>query len=339
MATQTEANYPGDIVKEEAPQLRSRDSVYVDQSQTLVVGTVCKTGTNGRKIALGSPADEVQTISIAGTLTAGSYTLGIKTPAGVVEHVVVPYDAANNAAIQALLDTALGTNAVVVTGTLRTANIFTFSGIDYSEKPQPLIELDAGAATGVTSADVVRTTGGGQGTYAAVDAVQTIGITGTLTAGTFTITLQDKTGTAKTTAAIAYNANNAAIQSALDTLLGTNAVVVGGTAITANTLTFSGEGYEGLPQQIVTIDTSGLTGATGYTAVHTTRGTPASEGGADSVCLNAVTTGSGETTTKGAFVVRDAVLSAEDLVFGSANKQEAIKALATHNIIVREALT
>ena len=122
---------------------------------------------------------------------------------------------------------------------------------------------------------VVKKTSAGQiaalGTGLADD-VQTIGITGTLSAGSFTLgftTPDDKT---IWTDPIAYNGNTAAVQAGVDTALGGSICVVAGTAITAMTFTFSGTAYSGIEQPLIQINTQGLTGEEDTTITHTTVG-------------------------------------------------------------------
>lgn len=101
--------------------------------------------------------------------------------------------------------------------------------------------------------------------------VQAVTITGTPTGGTFTLTLDGET-----TAAIAYNAAAAAVQTALEGLSNVQAgavVVAGGPGpTTPYTVTFSGTQYQGsnVPQMTAT---SSLTGGTApAVAVTTTTG-------------------------------------------------------------------
>lgn len=105
----------------------------------------------------------------------------------------------------------------------------------------------------------------------AVNDVQTITITAT--GGTFTITYTDPvTGETGTTAAIAYNANAATQQTAINTAIGATAVAVTGTG--PFVYTFSGTAYAGKAQILMTLDTSALTGGSA-TIAHTTTGSPA----------------------------------------------------------------
>lgn len=341
MASQTEGKNIGDVLKFEEKAKFSREAFLVDQSQTIVLGQVCKTGPGGRKIVLGAPADDVQTIAITGTLSAGSFTLVFTDEVGaVIETDPIAYNA-NTAAVQTGVDSALGAAAVVVSGTAITGMIFTFSGIEYSGVAQEMIAVDGSVLTGVEDITVTHTTIGGQGSSTAVDAVQTGAIGGTLTGGTWLLSLYDLNDDLVTTAAIAYNASTANIQTAIDTLLGTtDDIVAGGTAITAMTFTFSGAGYEGRAHKLMSIDGTLLTTSDPVrppiTMVHTTLGHPGGESQADCIALAAVTTGAGVYTTKATFLARHAIVDRQQLEFGSGNAVDAIASLAEVGIIVRD---
>lgn len=108
----------------------------------------------------------------------------------------------------------------------------------------------------------------------AVNEVQTLTITGTPDGGTFTLTFDGVT-----TATIAYNADAAAVQSALVALANVNTgdVVCGGGALpgTPVTITFGGR-YAGRNMPLITADGSSLTGGTTPAAAValTTQGSP-----------------------------------------------------------------
>lgn len=177
----------------------------------------------------------------------------------------------------------------------------------------------------------------GNGRQAAVAAnvneVQTLAITGTLTAGTFTLRIIDYLGVTRVTPPIAFNANTAAIQAALDDALGANAIVAGGTAITASTLTFSGTNYAGKKQSLIEVDTSGLTGEDDASVTRTTAGTSV-----EAVCLQNITTGASETTTKAVFLIRGpAVVSSANLAYGTATKAIIEASLLSLGIVARAA--
>jgi hypothetical protein len=109
----------------------------------------------------------------------------------------------------------------------------------------------------------------------AVNEVQTLTITGTPTGGDFTLTFDGQT-----TAAIAYNANSAAVQAALEALsnIGVGDVTCGGGALpgTPVTITFSGA-YAARDVPLITADDAGLTGGVSPTATvaETTKGNSA----------------------------------------------------------------
>jgi hypothetical protein len=116
----------------------------------------------------------------------------------------------------------------------------------------------------------------GQTTAAAAAAeVQTLTITGTPTGGTFTLAFNGQV-----TAPIAYNANAAAVQAALQALstIGSGNVTGGGGALpgTPVTLTFAGA-LTNTPVPLVTVASTAFTGGTTPAAAvaRTTRGVPA----------------------------------------------------------------
>lgn len=115
---------------------------------------------------------------------------------------------------------------------------------------------------------------------AGTNAVQTLSITGTPTGGTFTLTFNGET-----TAAIARNANAAAVESALLALrsLESGDVVASGGALpgTPVVLTFGGN-YARTPVPLITANGALLTGGNSPTAsvANTTPGVKATERGA-----------------------------------------------------------
>jgi hypothetical protein len=107
------------------------------------------------------------------------------------------------------------------------------------------------------------------GAIAAVNEVQTVTVTGSPTAGTFTLTFLGQT-----TGTIAYNATNAAVQTALEALnnIDTGDVTVTGPAGTW-VVTFGGK-YAALDVAMLGLGTNALTGGTTPTVVitETTKG-------------------------------------------------------------------
>lgn len=164
MSTNSQLIYPGDVLKMEAPSYYSREKVTVDESQTVIVGSVMyRNPANGRYKAFTANVNEVQTLAITGTLTAGTFTLAHKDYLGV-RRVTPPIAFnANTAAIQAALDDAFGANAIVAGGTAITASTLTFSGANYAGKEQELFEVDTDGLTGEDDASVTPTTKGGPG--------------------------------------------------------------------------------------------------------------------------------------------------------------------------------
>lgn len=166
---------------------------------------------------------------------------------------------------------------------------------------------------------------------AATDEVQTIGITGTLTAGSFTLTFVDLNGAVKTTDPIAYGADTAAVQAGVDTALGASKVTAGGTAITAMTFTFDGTGYTGLGQTLIVIDVSGLTGEEDATVTLTTSG---GGGAVTAVCLEKVTTTTDNPSIP--VLVRHAIVNKSQLDYGAVNEAAANATLLSLGILTRD---
>ena len=124
----------------------------------------------------------------------------------------------------------------------------------------------------------------------AVNAVQTLTFSGTPTGGTFVIWVPSADGTMVPTTAIAFNASATTISTALNVATGVSAgIVATGTTLPDHviTLTYSGTGYAGLPQQTAVVDiTLSTGGAAAVSEVSTVTGAVAEAGDeADSICL------------------------------------------------------
>lgn len=192
--------------------------------------------------------------------------------------------------------------------------------------------VTVGASQTIVLGQVLRDSGGSKlALQAAVNEVQTVAIAGTLSAGGFMISFVNALGNIKQTPLIAYNANLAAIQSAVDAALGANKVVVAGT-VASFTLTFSGTGMAGTPYAPVVIIADGLTGMTSISVTRTTKGVGA---GGDAACiaLEKVTTGAGESAEIVA-LVRDAVVVKDNLTFVTGTEAGAEAALAALGILM-----
>lgn len=335
MALQTELTRVHDIVKWEEDARFSREDLFVDESQTLVMGEVCRAGAGGRKVTLTTAVDEVQTIGITGTLTAGSFALTFVDLVGaLITTDPIAFDAITSA-IQTGVDTALGANKVTVAGTAITAMTFTFDGVGYAGLPQAPIVVDGSDLTGEADITVTITTPGGSG-VGPVDEVQTLAIAGTLTAGSYTLKWDDEDGDVQTIT-VQFDDDTAAVQVVLDAAFGAAAIVAGGTVHTAQTFTFSGVGFNRRPQDLGVLDVTNLTGATGTPAItETTAGGPGGKGEADSVCIKAVTTAAAAKTTKSLFIVREAIVHRNKLVItAGAVENDIVDQLAKVGILAR----
>jgi hypothetical protein len=110
--------------------------------------------------SVGAGADEVQTIAIAGSLSAGTFTLTFVDSDGVLNTTSPIAHNASTANVQTGVDNALGASKVTVGGTAITGMTFTFGGVGYAKTPQALIDVDTSGLTGMTSVSVTRTTSG-----------------------------------------------------------------------------------------------------------------------------------------------------------------------------------
>lgn len=352
MASQTEGAVISDVVLEESEgaNLRSRDQLLVDANQTLVLGSVCQKGIGGRMKAMGAGVDEVQLIGITGTLSAGTFTLGIpQLDGGVVWTDPIAYTG-DTAAVQAGVDTTPNGSGIVVGGTAITAMTFTFSGATHAGQGWPLIQINTEGLTGLEDTSITRTTAGGR-QVAMTDEVQTMTTVdaGTMDGGTFTLSVPHWNGTTVTTAAIAYNANAATIETAIDTAFAlvtpapkAGSITVGGTNLATSdiTLTYDGEEYEGRDWPLATVDAAlvtdgGVAGLVTATFAETTKGGEAAGGEVAGICLEAVTTAA-VYTTEAVFLTRDAVVKTSGLNFHSGNKVDCIAQLKALGIVCRE---
>lgn len=336
MAAKTESLTVGDIVKEERDNRASRQEMLVDANQTIVRGAVCRKGAAGRKVVIGAEVNDVQTVGITGSPT-GTTVLEFTNEAGArVTSDPIASDG-DTAAWQAGVDTCMPSGEVVVSGTAVTAMIFTFSGETVKGKLQPLMGVDISSATSAEDATVTHTTKGGWGSGSGADEVQTLAMAGTISGGTYTISITDESGEVQTTGDIAYDDNLAAINTELDSTLGNDQVVATGTIITACVFTFSGSNYEKRNQVPLTVDMSSLTGGgSTYTLAETTKGGSEGAPEADCIALEAVTTAA-VYTTKALFLVRDAVVLTNNLDFGAGNKIDAILQMEKVGIVARNA--
>lgn len=178
--------------------------------------------------------NEVQTLSISGAASGGSFTLTFDGE----ESAAIDYNA-SAATIEGVLDSmgSVGNgNVSCAGGAVGSADVtFTFSG-DFAGVDVPLLTADTTNLLGAdVTLSVVTLTEGNAGT----DEVQTFTLYGTPTGGTFTLTYDGQT-----TGAIAYNASAATVDTALEALsnIGAGDVAVTGGPLpgSALTITFGG---------------------------------------------------------------------------------------------------
>lgn len=137
------------------------------------------------------------------------------------------------------------------------------------------LEINGGRADGfdVSGDGFGKSLQAGQALGGLTAEVQTITKTGTVSGGDYTITIVQ---TGETTGDIAYDANAAAIQAAIDALprVGAGNIVVTGGPIstTPATLTYSGPEFVGENVAQATVDSSSLTGGGTYGVTTTTPG-------------------------------------------------------------------
>lgn len=221
----------------------------VDEVQTIAIGVA-------------ADVDETQQIVIGGTASAGTFTIaGRKSDGSWVVTGPITYDGTWNtflASMNTALDAVFGASGVVLTGASHADITATFSGTGYTHEEQPLLEVDVGALTGTTTANVVELTKG----------------TGVLSEGTFRLGItHPTTGVIEWTGPIAYNANAAAIQTAVDAAIGTTECTIAGT-VASFTVTFDGvtATYNALPIADIKVDVSNLVGAAVTVITETTGG-------------------------------------------------------------------
>lgn len=236
-----------------------------DMEQGLVsVDVAALTGASTATIAM--------TTAGAGTITAGTYRLGITDPSGDLQWTPkIAYDA-NAAAIITALDDAVGGAFVVATGgpiSTPAAVVLTYSGTGYTNLPQKPVQVDYGDLVGCDDISIVNTTAGSGGIRA--DGDYRIGIT-------------DASGDVDWTGPIAANGNAAAINTALDAALGASLVVATGgpfSTPTAIVLTYSGTGMAAVDKGMAMLDHSNIDGCEDLSIAQTTAGVAASGAGSN----------------------------------------------------------
>lgn len=243
-----------------------------------------RTGDPGYPTAFAA-RDEVQSIAaFPDTVVSGNYTLTLTFNDGTtVTTAALAYNA-NAATIETAINTAANGNItgwadgdIGVSGGDLTANavVLTFDGNSVDSLRHSAASIDSANTLAEAAAGAVTTTTPGA---AMIPEVQSIAIySGTVSGGNFTLTVLLDNSETFTTAAIAYDANAATIETAVDTAANGNVtswtagdITVAGGPLTTNavTLTFDGVSVEG-NQSLTTIDGSALTGGGSAGAITT----------------------------------------------------------------------
>jgi len=272
----------------------------------------------------GTTAAVAMTTKGEGTISAGTYRLGIVKPGGDTEWTApIAFDG-NAAAIIVALDDALGVAGVVATGGPMngpTAIVLTYSGTGYTNMPHAHALVDFVDLAGCDDISIVMTTPG----------------EGTINAGTWRLGLTTAAGVKVWTQPIAYNGNAAAINTAIDEVIPSTLVVASGGPIStpaAVILTFSGAAYLALPQPMVEVDINDLDGCDSATITETTAGHSAG-GDAEMISLGAYAPsgadGSGLFLTRGPCIVDQ-----DQLTVPTGGLANAIVALEALGIVCRD---
>lgn len=171
--------------------------------------------------------DEVQTVTCFGSPTGGTRGFRFRGQTATVAYNASP--ATVQTAMRAL-STIAGAN-VTVTGTANSSYVFTFGGALAHQALDAIQVISSGLTGGTVYAEVTVTTPGAAGEnqinyvmhreYAQTQAQIQLDETGTWSGGSWTLKIAGDT-----TAAIAWNATNADIVDAIETLLGTQGVIV-----------------------------------------------------------------------------------------------------------------
>lgn len=222
----------------------------------------------------GGGVNAVQTETLGVGVDGGTLRIAITNPITGEAHFTDPLAwnataAVRQAALEALPNVEV--NDVIVSGSAGGPYTYTFSGGNYAGRPVADLEIETfnlkiGSVSGGGTDVILTTTAGVSGSK---NEVQTETVTAT--GGTRTLTITNpNTGEAQTTGAIAYNANAATIQAALEGLsnVAVGDVVVSGTG--PYLYTFGGN-YAGKNIAAIVVGVGSLTGGTS-TVAETTAG-------------------------------------------------------------------
>jgi hypothetical protein len=141
------------------PQDTRANAGYFGPSLTIPLGQVLGRKTSDKRLYPRVVPNNVQTIKIAGALSAGVIRVTAINKDGNPVSNTVAYNA-NAGAWTTALNAILGAGAVSVAipTDYATGIVVTFSGADYAAKKQPIVDVDASGATGATTATVEDST-------------------------------------------------------------------------------------------------------------------------------------------------------------------------------------
>jgi hypothetical protein len=166
MSTKTAAKTLGDVLAWEQNSRYSREIKTIIASQTVLIGTVLKRAVNGDISVLSANQNAVQTLSFAGTPSAGEFFLsgldkdGARRTTGPIAFSGTAATLVTN--INTALDDAFGSGAIVASGTNINAIALTFSGTGYAGTAHELMEIEISTSfTGDDDISITHTTLGG----------------------------------------------------------------------------------------------------------------------------------------------------------------------------------
>lgn len=119
--------------------------------------------------------NEVQTVALGATMTAGTIGLTVTKSDGTIQQAKAAFDTnwtTTVSDLQTNINALLGASAVALAVTNTHDMTVTFSGTGYLALPQPLVSVDVTGATSTTTGSVSRTTAGVDGRFAVGSFVQ-----------------------------------------------------------------------------------------------------------------------------------------------------------------------
>lgn len=138
------------------------EAVKLGASLTLAKGTVMAKKTSDGLFYPYDEPDQVQTVAIGGTLSAGGYRIALTDKNGVRRTTaLIAYNAVLadvQTAINVIVPQESSVDQIVVGGTVHSAMTLTFSGNSYDDTEHPLVDILPDGLTGLTSVSVTDST-------------------------------------------------------------------------------------------------------------------------------------------------------------------------------------